>query len=794
MGGIGQCRRSSELGKQARRSSRLLPLPLIACTSLVACIADSPTKATSTQTAPSTEVRGESAGDSAKSQAPRSIAQQPSRDLPAARIAAATEVVHKQQAAAQHTSSAAVSPTFKVVGGAEVVLHLQPEGKVGADVQVSIASGETSSRHASPSVSDQRALPRALDYLWWVVAAALILLGIRWAPRRKSPAQVPEQCAALPEDKPAEQAPASISDVAHEAIPDVPVISHVEMESILPTADHSASLLDPAFFAPRAVAQITSKLLPLRSKCPASAPARDVRRARLLLQQGEFGMALAPVLPYLRDLQRERPGEENPERPKALPDPLYLDKAHPAARAITALHADIRWRLARHSRSGADYRQAVCALETYLTFRPNDLTARLRLGRSLLDLTEREANARAHESLLRYAIDTLSQALHAETVQEQSLLGLLGEALCRCALQASVVDQVEQAEAEKLLRQAMAMGSMRDMDSAWWLQKSLTTTVAGMRPELQTDRLNEAIALLQKTLEATATLAERSRWLAALMHAELKHAHFHVPSVLALRLRLRELHEQYATAMQAETSPMVLAAWVELLCAMADPLLGAAAQTRYREVDAALDRLSTYDTSGCLYAAAWIRMAHGRLRVESPVGGRDLLQRAESLLAACGDAADPAIHVEASGLALAQAALEQDAQEKHAAYARALAFARPVIESGSSLATPALRCALKAALALGREEERLRFAAELSQRAPDDMESLGLLAANAQQDNMPAEACRYLRQAAQKSTALTHDLLALWRNASTLWAGQCVNDPAWQANERRLRLAESRLC
>jgi hypothetical protein len=41
---------------------------------------------------------------------------------------------------------------------------------------------------------------------------------------------------------------------------------------------------------------------------------------------------------------------------------------------------------------------------------------------------------------------------------------------------------------------------------------------------------------------------------------------------------------------------------------------------------------------------------------------------------------------------------------------------------------------------------------------------------------------------------LTHDLLALWRNASTLWAGQCVNDPAWQANERRLRLAESRLC
>ncbi|GLQ52678.1 hypothetical protein GCM10010872_41270 [Dyella flava] len=726
------------------------------------------------------------------------------------------------------TPPVAAVPKPEVVGDAEVVLSPQTTQAAAINNSDDVGDAEL----VLPPQAAKAAAMEVLDYVWWLAAAvlALIVLGMRWALRREASEWTLAQRAPALEEHPARQASAPVPDVpgeampatpatppvkmepvpavaapeapvlnpeslsapeiTSEAVPVMPATSPSEMESIPTAATPMATVLNPAFFEPRTTVQIT--VTPSHRSDMASAPVRDLRRARLLLQRGELGQALTPIASFLRDLQRERPAEESPGRPGLLPDPLYLDNSHPVSRLTAALHADIRWRLARQSRSDADHVQAICALETYLSFRSQDMAARLRLGHCLLHLAGREKNAAAQASLLHYCIDILRQPFHFEAAHQQLLLALLGEALCRRTLQDSVIDQHSQAEAEDLLRQAIAMGPMPGRDATWWLQKSLTTTAAGMQSDLEPARLNEAIALLQDAVEATVTRPEHSRWLAALLRAELKEAHLNPASVLALRLRLRELHARYAGEIQTETSPTMLAAWVDLLCAMATPLTGAAAQARYGEVDAALDRLSTHDADGGLYASAWIHMAQGRLRVESCAGRRDLLQRAESLLAPHLDGADPALCVEAGELAHAQASQEEDLQERNAACARALAFVRPALGSTSPLAARALRCALKAALALQHEEERRVLAADLSRLAPEDTESLGLLAASASQDGMPADACGYLERAAQGSKALPDDLLELWKHASVLWASQCGNDAAWQVNQHQLRFAENR--
>ena len=787
MGDFGRSRRPGELDRQARCSSRLLlAASLVVCVSLAACVT---AKSMNTQTGPSTGPGSESADAPVKPQVSRSLVQRASMSQrPAAVAETAPDVTVHEQAAVHRTPPAAAVPRPEVVGDAEAVMSPQTAQAAAINNSDNVGDAEL----VLPPQAAKAAATDLLDYVWWLAAAALalIVLGMRRVLRRKASECTPVPRGASLEEHPARQASAPVPEVLSEAVPCTPATPAVEMEPIPAVIAPAAPMLNPACFMPRTIVQLT--VTPPRRSDMACAPVRDVRRARLLLQRGELGQALTPIASSLRDLQRERPGEERPGRPPLLPDPLYLDNSHPASRATAALHADIRWRLARQSRSDADHVQAICALETYLSLRSQDMTARLRLGHSLLHLAGREKGAAAQASLLHYCIDILRQPFRFESAQQQWLLALLGEALCRRTLQDAVIDQARQAEAEKLLRQAVAMGPMPDRDAAWWLQKSLTTTATGTRSDLELARLNEAIALLQDAVEATVARPEHSRWLAALLRAELKEAHLDPTSVLALRLRLRELHARHAGDMQTETSPMVLAAWVELLCAMATPLAGAAAQARHGEVDAALDRLSTHDADGGLYASAWIRMAQGRLHIESQAGRRALLQRAESLLTPCLDGVDPAICVEAGELAHAQAAREGDLQERDAAYARALAFVRPVIGSTSPLAARALRCALKAALALRREEERRVLAANLDQLAPEDTESLGLLAASARQDGVPADTCRYLERAARRSKALPDDLLELWKDASALWASQCGNDAAWQANQHQLQLAESR--
>jgi hypothetical protein len=304
--------------------------------------------------------------------------------------------------------------------------------------------------------------------------------------------------------------------------------------------------------------------------------------------------------------------------------------------------------------------------------------------------------------------------------------------------------------------------------------------------------LQEAIALLQNGVSASSGSPERGRWQAALLRAELEKARGNHASISAQRLRLRDLHARYAHDMQVEESPEVLAAWVELLCAVAEPLVGNVAQARYRDVDEMLARLSSHDTDGYLHAAAWMKAMRRRWQQESDKGKRELLKHAQAVLEPCVQMADPALRLEASGWALAQAAWAEESIAQKDAYARALELARPVTTVPSH-AVPALGCALKVSLATREDLERRVFATSLHSKMPDDVESLGLLAKSAYRDGKSIDACQYLEQAVQKHGAvLSDDLLALWREASAQWIEQHGRDEACQRNQRKLSVAMSR--
>jgi hypothetical protein len=798
MNGVGRSSRSNKQRQHARWKSRLLPAVLItACVSLVACMSGLPAKSADLQKAPPAQVSQNSVDSQASSKGEQSPAPSvPKVDQPAARQKDVMPDLVRDEAAAVHRgTSTATAPESEAVTYVETLLHSSEEKGAEEGVQP-VAEPTPLTSHAPVDVAPVRP-SRSHTYsdLWWlaVLVASLVILGV-WLMRRRKPSpRVPDHMELRFERaaKPDPQESAPVVEVLQESVAEAPL--SVETESSPVIVSPTVAVLNTDSFVPRAAVQAILAPLPLQAEQVALAPARDLRRARSLLQTGELDAALAYVLPCLLELRGESSAGDAVARPQILPDAFYLNESHPTARATAALYADICWRLARRNRCSDDHTQAVCALETYLVFRPEDMTARLRLARSLLDLSELQTNAVTQESLRQYCMEVLLQRLKFEPPQEQALLGLLGEVLCQSALQAPVIDQAEQAEAEKLLRQAIAMGPMPDTDAAWWLQKSLTTLLPGMKPDAAVARLDEAIALLHDGVAATAAMPECSRWQAALLRAELKQAQSSPSSVLELRLRLRSLHDRYLEQMQTESSPKVLAAWVELLCAMADPLVGAAAKTRYGEIDDVLERLSVRDASGDLHASTWMRMAQGRLRVENGAGRRSLLQRAESLLLPSLANADPVLRIEASRLALTQAVQENDPEAKHAAYAKALAFALPMVNVTPALAASALCCALKVVLALGKNEQRRSFAASLSQLMPDDVESLGLLAASAEQDGAPTDACRYLARAAQAQTALSSDLLTLWQTASMSWATQSGKDAEWQANYRQLRWAASRI-
>lgn len=561
-------------------------------------------------------------------------------------------------------------------------------------------------------------------------------------------------------------------------------IEHPRINTSIVVQNTYSALSSASHIAPAAAAMSSVEPPMAHASTPADQArlvAKDLRRARLLLEEGELESALAMIEPYLRDLQHEHSAVEIVE----------ADGARSIARVLAALHADVRWQLARRSGSSEACALAASALETHLTFRPEDVPARLRLGRCLLDQANGEADELVRASLLQACVDALTGS-GTEAGPDRLLFGMLGEACFHLALMTPEADPAAFAEAEAMLRQALAMGLAGDSDAAWWLQNLLATTVSTLDSATQSMRLQESIAMLRHGLSLSGDSSTRARWYAGLLRAELEEVRRTHLNAASRRLRLRDLHTHYAKAMLTEQSPEVLAAWVELLCALAEPLMGGVALQRYREVDDALARLLENDRDGAQHASAWLRMVHGRLRLENEAGKRELLQRTEAVLRPCLNTGDASLRLEASELALAQAACTQEQHVREEAYARALELARPLTVV-PSVVVPALGCVLKALLAMRDDKERRVFASCLRIIEPDDAESLGLLAKSACRDGMYADACHYFEQASSKQTAmLPAEMLELWREANQRWAGQGGDNNMWQRNRHHLRVVERR--
>ncbi|QAU24127.1 hypothetical protein EO087_09095 [Dyella sp. M7H15-1] len=522
-------------------------------------------------------------------------------------------------------------------------------------------------------------------------------------------------------------------------------------------------------------------------------PARDLRRATVLLEQGEPEQALAIIEPYLQEkgLNGEPQISMCAEQWHPFVDVYYLDHPHPAPLELAELHADIRWQMIHLNRHGADYAAAARALEAYLAITPEAAIARLRLGHCLIAQVDRELDEIAQGMLLQSCINALNGFDMTNNAMRLIQLGMLGDAMSRHALLEPTVDANAIAEAENVLREALAMDATEDSGVAWSLQKLLGAEIPGMTAAEISSRLQECIVILRLGLAACVGTPDRPRWQAALLRAELKEVHYTHPNVAARRLRLRELHADYAEMMSCEQSPDVLTAWVELLCAMAEPLVGSAARERYDEVDQVLGRLIESDSADSLYAMAWIKMVNGRLSIESESGKRDLLERTTAVLEPRLDMASDTLRLQASKLALQQAELAEGPVEQGSAYARALKLARP-LTAVPSLSIPALGCALRALLGMHEDEERRVYAKCLRVIAPGDVELIGLLAISAYRDDQFAEACLDFEAAwLRADNNFPEAWLDAWREAHHRWM-EYGDDESLQRNQRYLRQARNR--
>jgi hypothetical protein len=507
-------------------------------------------------------------------------------------------------------------------------------------------------------------------------------------------------------------------------------------------------------------------------------PPEDLHRAGVLLEQGELEQSLAVLAPYVQEvLQTDR---------------VQGDKPNSDALALARLYSNIRWKMAIEGTAPERYADAAAALEIFLAIKPDDTAALLRLAHCLLNQADVQPDELEKRALLQSCIDMLKAIDAVDTVPDLLRLGMLGEALSRRALLDVAIDPLLLDESEISLRAALAKGATNDSGVAWWLQQLLGTAVPGIEPALAEARLQESMVLLRLGLKSSESAQDGMRWQSTLMRAELEEIRRSSLNAASRRLRLRDLYSRYAAAMEVEQRPEVLAAWVELLCAMAASMVGNAALERYREIDSVLERLSDADEGGLLHATAWLQMMQRRLLITSEGGKGDLLKRAASILEPHVDSADEPLRLQVSKLALEQAGIAVDSAAQVAACSRALELARP-LTAVPSLAIAALGCVLKALLALGEDKERRVYAKCLAAIQPDDAESLGLLARSAYRDGKFIDACQYFEMAwSKRDRAWPESWLDTWQDALGHWLRAGASEEACQRNQRQLRQADTR--
>lgn len=426
------------------------------------------------------------------------------------------------------------------------------------------------------------------------------------------------------------------------------------------------------------------------------------------------------------------------------------------------------------------------ALVDYLRQHPDDLPLLKTTGRLLLDRASAEKDELERARLLDISIMYLDE-LAARSGSEAVPQALLGQAGYQRFLIGPSMDMALKLMAETALQRALDAGIAPEYGVALMLYELLTITLPGQNRETRVQQLNEARALVERELSREGDNA--ATWREARLRTELLLARYSHSNLTARRLHMRDLHAAYSESIQHETAPGVLAAWLELLCAMATPYAGSVAKSRYEEAADTLERLRWQDSAGRIHASALASfvLEGQNLRPRQPQ--LDLLVRAEATLLPHVEH-DGKLRLLASRLALAHAQLIP-ATRASALYQQALAWARP-LTSSPSLMLPALRVVLAALLATDESNDRRVYSRCLDVMvADDDVESLCLLAEVAFRDGRDIDGCRYGERAWRAGSAVSEAMLDAWQHGLDNWAAHARSGDGFTENRRRLRMARA---
>jgi len=428
--------------------------------------------------------------------------------------------------------------------------------------------------------------------------------------------------------------------------------------------------------------------------------------------------------------------------------------------------------------------ELVDALEAFLRLHPNDLETKREVGLSLLADAQEQTDELVRATMLDASIRILREVGDADP--EAAPGDKLGEACYLRALIGADIDESLLGEAESALRAAMRRDDRLDSAAAWQLQRVLQVSPRGLARERLVERLTETCGLLRKGLDAS---YGASAWKGALMTAEWRCLVASCQNATERRLRFRELHANWSPAMDRETEAEVLAAWIGLLCAMAESLTGQVAMERYVEAQVALHRLHAAEGRTPRYACAFAETVLGRARLERGPARATLLREAEAMLQPYVDS-DDRLRLKACRVALTQAQ-GSDMVAARPFYLCAIELARP-LTAVPTLTTDALRCMLTALLALGEEKDRRVYARCLEiVTDSDDVDSLLLLAECQLRAGDHRAGCLHAELAWRAGGALSPAVLGLWQAAHPAWAAEEGASVEVTKNRHCLRMATS---
>lgn len=407
--------------------------------------------------------------------------------------------------------------------------------------------------------------------------------------------------------------------------------------------------------------------------------------------------------------------------------------------------------------------EQVEALEAYLQHHPDDLDTQRAVGVRLLTDAREQTDEATRAGMLDASIHMLREVVEAD--RETAPHEELGEACYLRALIGADMDEALLSEAELALRTAMRRDDRFDSEAAWQLQRVLQVAPHGIERERVVGRLKEACGLLGNGAGAS---GGAPAWKSAWLTAEWRWLVASCQNATERRLRFRQLHAKWSPLMERETAAEVLAAWIGLLCAMAESLTGQVAMERYVEAQVALSRLRAEDGKSVRYARAFVATALGSARLERDTARATLLEEAGVVLQRYVDS-DDSLRLDACKVVLAQVR-GKDAIAARPLYLRAAELARPLTVV-PTLAIDALRCMLVALLALGEEKDRRVYAKCLEVVTdPDDADSLLLLAECCLRAADHRAGCLHAEGAWRAGAALSPTLLGQWQAAYPAWA------------------------